>query len=165
VTSAPFPKRAAAGLLALAAALAGCSSDGGPDVREQLAQNARASAAGDTSYALPPLSRPPDFGARPEIDSDGNPVDDDGPTVFRQPEGQGQDVPARIARIPDLSDGTRAFLAKAVPAEESAAGRGASAPPPALVERLATGGDVDDAGSPATSGRKVRIERQSGWFD
>lgn len=164
MTTVPFAKRAAAAALLTAAVLAGCSSDDGPTVEEKLVQSARDTEAGDTSYALPPLSRPPQFGARPEVDTEGTLGNDDEPTVFRQPEGQGQDIPPRIARIPGLSDGSRAFLARAVPAEETAASsdRGAS---PELIERLATGGDVPDAGSQATGGRQVRIERQSGWFD
>ncbi|WP_156092509.1 hypothetical protein [Rhodovibrio salinarum] len=162
MTTLPFARRAGVVLLAVAA-LAGCSSDDGPSIQEKLAANARASETGDRSYALPPLSRPPEFGARPELDTDGT-LADDGPTVFREPSGQEQDIPARIAEIPGLSDGSRAFLAKAVPAEEGTSGdeRAAS---PELIERLATGDNVADAGSEATAGRKVRIERQSGWFD
>ena len=161
MTTAGFARRGAAALLT-AAVLAGCSSDDGPSVQEKLAANARATEAGETSYALPPLSRPPEFGARPDADSEGT-LNDDEPTVFRRSEGQGQAIPPRIARIPGLSDGSRAFLAKAVPAEESSNGRDRS-PDPELIERLATGGDVSDGGS-ATGGRQVRIERQSGWFD
>jgi hypothetical protein len=161
VTTAASAKRAAAALLA-AAVLAGCSAgDDGPTIEEKLAASTRATGAGDTSYALPPLSRPPEFGARPDVDSEGT-LNDDEPTVFRQSEGQGQEIPPRIARIPGLSDGSRAFLAKAVPAEEPARA-GDRGPAPELIERLATGGDVDDAG--AAGGRKVRIERQTGWFD
>ena len=162
MTTVPFAKRAAAALLA-AAVLAGCSSDDGPSAQEKLAANARAGQTGDTVYRLPPLSRPPKFGTRPDIDAEGT-LRDDGPAVFREPSGQGQDIPPRIAQIPGLSDGSRAFLARAVPAESSpdAADRG---PPPGLVERLATGGDVSDPGSESDGGRQVRIERQSGWFD
>jgi hypothetical protein len=144
-------------------ALAGCSSDDGPSVEEKLAASARASAAGDTSYALPPLSRPPEFGARPDVDSEGT-LSDNEPTVFRQPADEGPGIPPRIARIPGLSDGSRAFLAKAVPEEarDRATERGAS---PDLIERLATGGDVAGASTAAAGGGQVRIERQSGWFD
>ncbi|MBK1667895.1 hypothetical protein CKO28_07585 [Rhodovibrio sodomensis] len=162
MTNVPPAKRTAAALLA-AAVLTGCGSDDGPSVQEKLTANARASAAGETSYALPPLSRPPEFGARPDIDSEGT-LNDDESTVFRQPEGQGQDIPPRIARIPGLSDGSRAFLAKAVPAEARADPRDRG-PSPELVERLATGGDVAGPGGKANGGRAVRIERQSGWFD
>ena len=176
VTTVPLAQRTAArrtalhtacrrtGALLLAAALvAGCSSDDGPSVQEKLAVSARANEAGETSFALPPLSRPPEFGARPDVDTEGT-LNDDEPTVFRQPEGQGQAIPPRIARMPGLSDGSRAFLAKAVPAEETppARERGAS---PELIERLATGGDVAGGGSAATGGRQVRIERETGWFD
>ncbi len=163
MTTAASAKRTAAALLTIAV-LAGCSSDDGPTVEEKLAANARASEAGETNYVQPPLSRPPEFGARPDVDTEGT-LNDDEPTVFRRPEGQGQEIPPRIARIPGLSDGSRAFLAKAVPAEESSSdrdrGRG---PAPELIERLATGGDVTDGGS-ATGGRQVRIERKTGWFD
>ena len=162
MTTAAFAKRTAAALLT-AAVLAGCSSDDdGPSIEEKLAASARATEAGDTSYALPPLSRPPEFGARPDVDTEGT-LNDDEPTVFRRQEGQGQEIPPRIARIPGLSDGSRAFLAKAVPGEEPDSGRD-QRPAPELIERLATGGDVTDAGA-ATGGRQVRIERQSGWFD
>ena len=153
-----------AGALLLAAALlAGCSSDDGPSVEEKLAASARANEAGETSFTLPPLSRPPEFGARPDVDTEGT-LSDDQPTVFRQPEGQGQAIPPRIARIPGLSDGSRAFLAKAVPANESQTARDGGASPE-LIERLATGGDTADGGSEATGGRQVRIERERGWFD
>ena len=161
MTTAASAKRTAAALLTMAV-LVGCSSDDGPTVQEKLAASARATEAGDTSYALPPLSRPPEFGARPDVDTEGT-LNDDAPTVFRRPEGQGQEIPPRIARIPGLSDGSRAFLAKAVPAEEPTSDRDRG-PAPELIERLATGGDVTDAGS-ATGGRQVRIERQTGWFD
>jgi len=162
VTTVPFARRAAAALLA-AAVLAGCSSDDGPSVQEKLAANARAGAVGDTAYRLPPLSRPPKFGARPNVDTQGT-LNDDGPVVFREPAGRGQDIPPRIAEMPGLSDGSRAFLAQAVPAEASAE-TADSGPPSGLVERLATGGDVPDSGSESTGGRQVRIERQRGWFD
>jgi hypothetical protein len=161
VTTAASAKRTAAALLTMAV-LAGCSSDDGPSVQEKLAANTRATEAGDTSYALPPLSRPPEFGARPDVDTEGT-LNDDAPTVFRRPEGQGQKIPPRIARIPGLSDGSRAFLAKAVPGEAPDSGPD-QGPAPELIERLATGGDVTNGGS-ATDGRQVRIERQTGWFD
>lgn len=164
VTTVPLAKRAAAALLAVAAVLAGCSSDDGPSVQDKLVQSARSSETGDTSYVLPPLSRPPEFGARPDVDTDGTFAADGGPTVFRAPGEPGQDIPPRIAQLSGLSDGSRAFLAKAVPAEASSDGQD-RAVAPELIERLATGGDVTDAGSEATGGRQIEVERQTGWFD
>ena len=153
-----FATRTVAAVIA-AVLLVGCSSDDGPSVEEKLARTARVSQAGDTSYRLPALSRPPEFGARPDIETEGT-LSDDSPTVFREQAGQGQGIPPRIAEMPGLSEGTRAFLARAVPAEASAdnADRVAS---PELIDRLATGGDVTQS----VGGREIRIERQTGWFD
>jgi hypothetical protein len=141
--------------------LAGCGSDA-PTASEQLA--ARADRPETSAFTPPPLSRPPEYGARPEVDETVG-TGDEGPTVFRRESAEGAEVPPEVARIEGLSDGSRALLARAMEgggerAREAGRRERANRPDPELVERLATGGDVTGR---AKDGREVTIEREEGF--
>ena len=150
-------------LVAAAAALTACSSDA-PSVGVQADTAASAGA-----FERPPLSRPPEYAARPDADASGVPAEDDSePVVFDRADADAETVPTSAEQPQSLSDGEAALLGRA--AAPPAAGPDAPGAPdddselsPEVVTRLATGGATDGTDR-AVGDSGIRFRQDDPWL-